>query len=486
MNKSNLDRVLALIPRTKEEFKLFFCVSLNMVLTLYIYSILRNMKDTLVMTHSSAELISTLKLFGVTPSAIIFMIIYTKMADGITRLNIYYVLIAFFAGFFVLFGVALYPNLSSLKFDLTSLKESAPYLKYPFIMAENWSVSLYYIMSELWGSAMLSLMFWQLANQIVSIENAKRFYPLFGLFGQIGLFFAGYLPTYLKSQKFSWDESFMVVTISVAVCASLMMVVLWYISNFVSTKDAINGVKAGKKKSKPGLAESLKYVLTSRYIGLIASLVICYGISINLVEGVWKKSLNLYYSDPQDISAYMGAVQRYTAIVTAFAMIAGSYILQMFSWRFAAILTPIMILVTGFGFFAFISFRGQFETLLALTAAKILYSAVFFGALQNVLSKSTKYSLFDATKEMSYIPLDEDLKAKGKAAADVVGGRFGKSGGAVIQALLLMLITDSSLVTLAPYLFGVFMLVMVWWLFAVGKLSVEFENLKKMRENESK
>lgn len=39
-----------------------------------------------------------------------------------------------------------------------------------------------------------------------------------------------------------------------------------------------------------------------------------------------------------------------------------------------------------------------------------LLTAVYVGMVQNILSKATKYAVFDPTKEMAYIPLDKESK----------------------------------------------------------------------------
>lgn len=44
-------------------------------------------------------------------------------------------------------------------------------------------------------------------------------------------------------------------------------------------------------KPKLGMGESLKFLISSRYVRDLATLVVAYGISINLVEVTWKSKL---------------------------------------------------------------------------------------------------------------------------------------------------------------------------------------------------
>jgi len=234
-------------------------------------------------------------------------------------------------------------------------------------------------------------------------------------------------------------------------------------------------------RPKLSLKAAFRLLTRSRYLLFIAVLVICYGIAINLVEVTWKTHLGLLHPVPSDYQDYMADYSMATGLATIFMMLlVANNVIRSFGWTVAALATPVALLVTGAGFFGFILARNALGPLLASLGTTPLAAAVMFGTVQNVLSKATKYSLFDPTKEMAYIPLDPESKVKGKAAIDVVGARLGKAGGAFIQQILIAVYQSLRAV---PGLIALILFAVIGaWIWAAAGLGRAFGKLERERE----
>ena len=179
----------------------------------------------------------------------------------------------------------------------------------------------------------------------------------------------------------------------------------------------------------------------------------------------------------------MGGFSMMTATATILMMLfVGGNVIRRFGWGVGALVTPVVLLITGIGFFSSVMFRDQLAGFIAMMGTSPLMLAVIFGTAQNFFSKSAKYSLFDPTKEMAYIPLDQESKVKGKAAIDVVGARLGKAGGSVIQQVLI--VGFGSLAAITPYIAAILFGIIFAWIYAARKLNVQFTELNAKREAE--
>lgn len=473
---------------------MFFCISFN-------YTILRDTKDTLVVTGSGAETIAFLKVWGVVPCAFIFMLVYSKLSNILSKENLFYSVIAFFIAFFALFALVLYPYREALHpVEFADTLQSVLPKGFSGLVSiiRNWTYSLFYILAEIWGSAVLSLMFWGFANDITKVSEAGRFYSLFGIGANIALMVSGPSIAYvsdirrtLPPEADAWGVSLNYLMTMVVIAGFCIMAVYWYMNKHVLTDPRFYNpeeVKTKKKKPKMGVGESMRYLLGSKYILCLATLVACYGMSINLIEITWKDRLKTLYPDPNDYSTFMGWFSFSTGVITVLMMLfVGGNAIRLGGWRFAAMITPIVLAITGVAFFSFILFDDVMTGMAAYFSSTPLMLAVLCGAAQNIMSKSAKYSLFDPTKEMAYIPLDVEMKVKGKAAVDVVGARLGKSGGALTQQILIL--AFGSVAAITPYVAVIMVVVVGAWILAVRALSIEFNaltNTKKETEGDLK
>ncbi|MBI3901283.1 MAG: NTP/NDP exchange transporter, partial [Chlamydiia bacterium] len=351
----------------------------------------------------------------------------------------------------------------------------------------NWTYALFYVLAELWGSVMLSLMFWGFANDITRVGEAKRFYTLFGIGANLALLCSGpaivlvsNIRRHVPEGIDAWGISLNLLMSMVVVAGLVIMGTYWWINRNVLTDPRFYaaGEQTKKKKDKPKLSmgESFKYLAKSPYILCLAILVIAYGISINVIEVTWKSQLKLQYPNANDYSTFMGYFSTCTGAVTVLMMLfVGGNVIRRFGWGTAALITPVVLLITGAIFFVLVIFRDHLGGMIAALGTTPLMLAVIVGMIQNIMSKSAKYSLFDPTKEMAYIPLDQEQKVKGKAAIDVVGARLGKSGGSLVQQGLL--VTFGSLAAMTPYLAIILGAIVFAWIVAAKALNKQFLSL---------
>jgi AAA family ATP:ADP antiporter len=475
-------------PFHRSEFKKLFPLILIKFLISINYGILTNMKDTMTVSASGsgAEVIAVLKGWVVLPAAMLIAVLYSKLSNVLNKKKLFYTMMTGFLIVIFLYGFVLYPYS-----DFFSPNTSSDWLvnkfgsKYEHWIAvyRNWIHSLLFITAELWGSVVILVMFWGFANDVTSVDEAKRSYNIYIAAGDLAAFSIGPIVCLFMS-KFA-KHSFMFATQSllfvVLVLGLLVMGIFWWMNKYTLTDKNFSNpeeYRSSPKKSKEKLSlrQGFKHLIKSKYLLGIAVLVVGYGLSINLIEVTWKASVNRLYPNPVDFQTFTSKATSCVGLIAFLTSIfLGSNIIRKFGWHCSAQLTPILVGITGVLFFAFVLNQDLLGPLATLFSVTPLMLVVLFGAFQNIISKVAKYSFFDPTKEMAYIPLDHEAKLKGKAAIDVVGSRLGKSGSAWIQIALIDLVGTGSIFSVTHILLPIVAFVTISWILSVRSLSHQFE-----------
>lgn len=441
----------------------------------------RDTKDTLVVTQCGAEAIAFLKIYGVLPTATAFIALYSKMASVLEKKALFYSTCIPFFVFFVLYDLVIYPNAAILHPSLESVQKilgntSSGGLAVLAKIVANWTSALFYVVAEIYSSVSVGLLFWQFANDVVPIGQAKRFYPLFAQMSGLAPVLAGQYVVRYASQAPDFGSSLNRLTAAIAFSGTMICIYYQLATQYVEKTEGVpevnsdGSVSPKKKKPRMSMKESAKFLASSQYLRLIATLVLGYGLSINFTEIMWKSLVKKQYPDPLDYQRFMGNFSSAVGLSTCIVIFFGVHVIRILGWKVGAMATPGIMMILGIPFFACI--------LLGLDSPVRLHVAVVLGTIQSLLSKTSKYALFDPTTQMAYIPLDEESKVKGKAAIDVLGSRVGKSGGSLIQQGLVFVF--GNIINAAPVVAVIYYSVLVGWIAAANRLSSLFQAQTEM------
>lgn len=484
---------------------LFFCMS-------FVNTILDSIGNSLVVTATGggASVLPFLTVYAVWPCSIIFLVSFTLATQRFSRAALFNIVICTFMAFYGGFGL-LYPFHEA--FHLKAFADTAM-LWVPAGMAgavgmlRNWSFTLFYCAAELWGDVVLSLLFWGLANELTDLDEAPMLYPLFGVGANVAQTLSGKMLSMFSEVTSNWLNQTQqlqgLMTIIVVFCVAVLLLHHGIVQRFPAKRGAgsalaLSGTTAQRvtgsgtpdsdmsrkqvtptrpaqkqqeqqqlEEQKPSVVESLQFLARSPQIQCLGIMSLSQGLTTNLLDLAWKTHLQMLHPTPTAYAAFMGEVAMWTGIVTGTLMCISPLLFKRWGWKGVAGATPAFLLVAGTPFFlgciAFALIRPD-----AAAGIALLRALVIFGALLQVFGRGAKFSMFKPAEEMVYIGLDTESRTKGKAAIDVVGAQTGKSLGAIVQQLLLV-VCAGSLTASMPFVAAMYAGVLTAWSAAVGRL----------------
>lgn len=481
--------------RKQECAKVISMLSLLFLLCIS-YSILRNLKDTLLLNAqgSGAEAIPFIKVWGMLPAAFFATFVYTRLSRIFSRKNIFYIIIGGFIGFYLLFAFLIFPHLENLYLAqlVTFSSKALPSGFKGFIaLVANWPITLFYVVAELWATMMLSVLFWGFANDTTEVSEAKRTYGILNVGSNIAPILGGSIAL-LATKHFKLPLGFLHTSDLGETLARLMVVVAilgltsmalyrLIVSKIVSYDEKTSLESSETPKERLSVRESIKFLSKSKYLLCVALIVLGFNIAINLTDILWKEQLKKFFANPKDMLNHLNTITVWTGV---FATILGtlfSLMINRLGWTFVALLTPVIMVTTAVCFFSSL-FMGKTEfaqTMLIMGLGPQALT-VYFGSAQNALSKAGKYSVFDATKEMAFLPLDKEAKRKGKAAIDGLGSGIGKSGASLLYQAFIIVLGSVSVST--PYIALLLVAVFAAWIYSVFNVGKTFKSISQTNQ----
>jgi len=399
------------------------------------FAILRSARNTLAVADlgGGANSIPYFELFGALPGALLMTWGISSLLKRFSLRKVFLIALSVFLGFFLLFAFGIYPLLAQGS--------------WPPIFLKAFSL-LFYVMAELWKVILFSVLFWALVNDYIPFLEAKKLYAPLMLGGSLGSILAGPLIALCTSDLLwkllplsstAWNQS---LDLLVLLLCFVGIAIAWLYHRLFIYFSQIP--KPDKETLQDGEALSLKKSLLafwrSPYLLLLGWMVIADYVAYSLGEVIFLDILKERYPLPRDYCHYMGQLSFWTGILTAFgALVVTPWMLKRFRWTALAIAAPLCLLLTEGAFFVVLRMENYAGTWFHWTAAQLLEWAISLGSIQYCVCRASKYTLFDTSKELSFLHLSSLQKMQGKLVIDGLSSRFGRAGASLMTISLVQM-----------------------------------------------
>lgn len=414
---------------SNRRFVVLFSLMFGIVCLLNVnYSLLRSARNALVVTDlgKGASSIPFFELCGTMPGAVLMVFLLTRMLNRFSIHKVFLITLTTFSGFFLFFAVGIYPSLHLWTETLANWTYLPGNSWLSVLLPQVFSM-LFFVMAELWKIALLTVLFWGLVNQYIPLKDAKKWYAPLMLGGSIGTMLAGPLTNFCTSHAVSagsWPHS---LTMMMLALSLLSIAIAWL---YTKLWKHFAGPKKELIREEPmSMWDSICLCMKSKYLLLLAWLTIADYIAYTLGEVIFLDVLKQRFPNPIDYCNYNGKLSFYTGLLTAIsALVITPLLMRKCKWVVATLVTPVCLLLTESAFFL---------TLWTGKEAGRLELLVFLGTIFFCIVRAAKSTLFDTSKEISFLFLPPLEKMQSKLVIDGLCSRIGRGGASFMSIFLI-------------------------------------------------
>lgn len=272
--------------------------------------------------------------------------------------------------------------------------------------APSWVHWVYFFYVDIFNSVMVAL-FWSVANDVSSPEDARRDYGFIGAGGIIG--------GAVGSGVTGWSVERIGAANLLLVCVAVLVAiagVAWFLTR-VTTAPAESNAKP--EASLRDAVAGARLTWSSSYLSSIALIVVLYEIVSNLIDYQFNTFVAERYSGDAAIASFLGRFS--TASIAASAVVqfvVTTWVLRRWGPPVGLLVLP-LVLATG-------------SASLLVVPGFAVIAATFFS------DATLSYSLNQASKEVLYTPTDDATKYQAKAFIDMFLMRLAKG----VSSLLIL------------------------------------------------
>eukprot|EP00210_Caulerpa_lentillifera_P004622 g4408.t1 len=261
--KEMFENLAAKLASSSGEWKSFLPMTALFFFMAFVNTIVSNLSMSLVITAQGggAGVIPYLTAYVAFPMTLAATVLYTYASHFISRRKLFTITIGLFAAFNMVFALCLYPNhellhLPGIADTLSRILPSG--FDGAVGMVRNWTFSLFYCLSEMWGDMGITLLFWGFANDVTTSEQAPIFYPLMGIGANVAQTLGGIvLKMFSAGDAASVGARYQGLIFQVVGCMMVVLALHRFITNKTNVKKTDKAGKVHENSSKTTLKNKL-------------------------------------------------------------------------------------------------------------------------------------------------------------------------------------------------------------------------------------